>query len=78
MRVDFSLLIIFTYVILKLIGFLAKENVKGEKKMSNIENNKLQLLEHQEEAYNEAIKLFEEKGKAAVVFPTGCGKSFVT
>ena len=72
------MLIIFTYVILKLIGFLAKENVKGEKKMSNIENNKLQLLEHQEEAYNEAIKLFEEKGKAAVIFPTGCGKSFVT
>ena len=46
--------------------------------MSNIENNNLQLLEHQEEAYNEAIKLFEEKGKAAVIFPTGCGKSFVT
>ena len=46
--------------------------------MSNIENNNLQLLEYQEEAYNEVIKLFEEKGKAAVIFPTGCGKSFVT
>ena len=46
--------------------------------MSNIENSNLQLLEHQEEAYNEVIKLFNEKGKAAVIFPTGCGKSFVT
>lgn len=46
--------------------------------MSNIENNNLQLLEHQEEAYRNVIKLFNEKGKAAVIFPTGCGKSFVT
>ena len=45
--------------------------------MSNIQNNKLELLPHQEEAYVESEKLFAEKGKAAVIFPTGCGKSFV-
>ena len=45
--------------------------------MANIQNNKLELLPHQEEAYTEVEKLFKEKGKAAVVFPTGCGKSFV-
>ena len=45
--------------------------------MSNIQNNKLELLSHQEEAYKETEKLYAEKGKAAVIFPTGCGKSFV-
>ncbi len=46
--------------------------------MSNIQNNQLKLLEHQKEAYELVEKLFDEKGKAAVIFPTGCGKSFVT
>ena len=45
--------------------------------MANVQNNKLELLPHQEEAYKAAEKLFAEKGKAAVIFPTGCGKSFV-
>lgn len=45
--------------------------------MANIQNNKLELLPHQEEAYKGVEKLFVEKGKAAVIFPTGCGKSFV-
>ena len=45
--------------------------------MANIQNNKLKLEEHQEKAYKNVEKLFEEKGKAAVIFPTGCGKSFV-
>lgn len=46
--------------------------------MANIQNNQLKLLEHQKEAYESVEKLFDEKGKAAVIFPTGCGKSFVT
>ena len=46
--------------------------------MANIESNVLKLEEHQNEAYDEVIKLFNEKGRAAVIFPTGCGKSFVT
>ena len=45
--------------------------------MANIQNNKLKLEKHQEKAYQNVEKLFEEKGKAAVIFPTGCGKSFV-
>ena len=38
----------------------------------------LNLQEHQQEAYDNALKLFEEGRYAAVIFPTGCGKSFVT
>ena len=45
--------------------------------MANTENSKLELLPHQNEAYQAVIKKFDEKGKAAVIFPTGCGKSFV-
>ena len=45
--------------------------------MANIQNNKLKLEQHQQKAYQNVEKLFEEKGKAAVIFPTGCGKSFV-
>ena len=45
--------------------------------MANTENSKLELLPHQNEAYQAVVKKFEEKGKAAVIFPTGCGKSFV-
>ena len=45
--------------------------------MANTENSKLELLPHQDEAYKAVVKKFEEKGKAAVIFPTGCGKSFV-
>ena len=46
--------------------------------MANIENQKLKLQEHQEEAYENVEKLFENGRYAAVIFPTGCGKSFVT
>ena len=45
--------------------------------MANTENSKLELLPHQDEAYQAVVKKFEEKGKAAIIFPTGCGKSFV-
>ena len=38
----------------------------------------LNLQEHQQEAYDNALKLFENGRYAAVIFPTGCGKSFVT
>ena len=46
--------------------------------MANTKFNVLTLEPHQKEAYDEVIKLFNEKGRAAVIFPTGCGKSFVT
>ena len=46
--------------------------------MANIGNSKLKLQEHQEEAYENVEKLFENGRYAAVIFPTGCGKSFVT
>ena len=46
--------------------------------MSNIENSKLRLQEHQEEAYRNVEKIFENERYAAIIFPTGCGKSFVT
>ena len=51
--------------------------------MANVKNSILQLKRHQLEAYNNCIELYEkqeknnERQKAAVVFPTGCGKSFV-
>ena len=46
--------------------------------MSNIENSILKLLEHQEDAYNKVEELYKNSRYAAVIFPTGCGKSFVT
>ena len=45
--------------------------------MANTENSKLELLPHQDEAYQAAVKKLEEKGKAAIISPTGTGKSFV-
>lgn len=35
------------------------------------------LYEHNETAYKAAMKLLSEKGKAAVIHPTGTGKSFI-
>lgn len=46
--------------------------------MAYTDANVLELEPHQEEAYANVVKLMKEKGKSAVVFPTGCGKSFVT
>ncbi|MBO5349804.1 MAG: DEAD/DEAH box helicase family protein [Clostridia bacterium] len=46
--------------------------------MANIQNNILKLEPHQVEAYDNVEKFFSESKKAAVIFPTGCGKSFVT
>ena len=45
--------------------------------MADVQNNKLKLEKHQQKAYENVERLFDEKGKAAVIFPTGCGKSFV-
>ncbi len=45
--------------------------------MANTENSKLKLLPHQNEAYQAAVKKLEEKRKAAIISPTGTGKSFV-
>ena len=46
--------------------------------MSNTENSILRLESHQKDAYDEVQNLFEDGRYAAVIFPTGCGKSFVT
>ena len=46
--------------------------------MSNTKNSVLKLLEHQEEAYKNVEELYKNGKYAAVIFPTGCGKSFVT
>ena len=39
--------------------------------------NTLNLFEHNRRAYENAIRLMDESGKAAVIHPTGTGKSFV-
>ena len=46
--------------------------------MSNIENSILKLEPHQERAYESVNDLYKNGKYAAVIFPTGCGKSFVT
>ena len=35
------------------------------------------LYKHNEDAYNSALKMLNTKGKAAVIHPTGTGKSFI-
>ena len=37
----------------------------------------INLYKHNEEAYNSALKMLNTKGKAAVIHPTGTGKSFI-
>ena len=37
----------------------------------------LGLQQHQQDAYQSVQKAYETKGKASVVIPTGCGKSFI-
>ena len=37
----------------------------------------LELQEHQQDAYNAVQKTYEQGNRAAVVIPTGCGKSFI-
>lgn len=37
----------------------------------------IDLFQHNQRAYDEAIKLMEKEGKAAVIHPTGTGKSFI-
>ena len=37
----------------------------------------LQLFEHNENAYRSAVQMMEECGKAAIVHPTGTGKSYI-
>lgn len=37
----------------------------------------IQLFEHNRKAYDAAVLMLEEEGKAAIVHPTGTGKSFV-
>lgn len=37
----------------------------------------LDLFQHNSEAYKAAVKMLKEKGKAAVIHPTGTGKSFI-
>ena len=40
-------------------------------------NAKLELFAHNKQAYEAALLLMEENGKAAVIHPTGTGKSFI-
>ena len=35
------------------------------------------LFEHNEKAYHAAIRMIEQYGKAAIVHPTGAGKSYI-
>ena len=37
----------------------------------------LRLFEHNEKAYHAAVRMMEQYGKAAIVHPTGTGKSFI-
>ena len=37
----------------------------------------LQLLEHYAKAYQAAVKMMQQYGKAAIVHPTGTGKSYI-
>ena len=37
----------------------------------------IQLFQHNKKAYEAAVQLMEEEGKAAIIHPTGTGKSFI-
>jgi superfamily II DNA or RNA helicase len=37
----------------------------------------LRLFEHNEKAYYAAVRMMEQYGKAAIVHPTGTGKSYI-
>jgi superfamily II DNA or RNA helicase len=37
----------------------------------------LSLLEHNQTAYEAAVDMLDEFGKAAIVHPTGTGKSYI-
>lgn len=37
----------------------------------------LRLFEHNEKAYHAAVRMMEQYGKAAIVHPTGTGKSYI-
>ena len=37
----------------------------------------LQLFAHNEKAYHAAVRMTEQYGKAAIVHPTGTGKSYI-
>lgn len=41
------------------------------------DNSGIKLFEHNKTAYNSAVKMLNETGKAAVIHPTGTGKSFI-
>lgn len=41
------------------------------------DNSGIKLFEHNETAYISAIKMLNKTGKAAIIHPTGTGKSFI-
>lgn len=41
------------------------------------DNSGIKLFEHNKAAYNTAVKMLNEAGKAAVIHPTGTGKAFI-
>ena len=50
---------------------------KGRKHMIKNGQQELELQEHQQDAYTAVQKTYEQGNRAAVVIPTGCGKSFI-
>ena len=42
-----------------------------------VNNVALRLFEHNEKAYHAAVRMMEQYGKAAIVHPTGTGKSYI-
>ena len=50
---------------------------KWRKHMIKNGQQELELQEHQQDAYNAVQKTYEQGNRAAVVIPTGCGKSFI-
>ncbi len=37
----------------------------------------IDLFEHNQKAYESAVEMLRETGKAAIIHPTGTGKSFI-
>lgn len=45
--------------------------------LDNEKNMGIQLFEHNQKAYDAAVSIMDEEGMAAVIHPTGAGKSFM-
>ena len=45
--------------------------------MKGVENMSFELFSHNLNAYESALEMLKEQGKAVVIHPTGTGKSFI-